>query len=125
MERKFLPVLEKVKSSYHLWFNYYQILPKVHRHSLGVKIDRLFIDIIEAISVAEFLSKDEKLLWVRLAIRKTDVLKIFLMILWETKSFDDKKYIDLSLKIDEFGKMLGGWNGQLTKQNSPAKTGEK
>lgn len=40
------------------------------------------------------------------------------MILWETKSLDTKKYISLSEKIDEIGRMLGGWNGQLTKQNS-------
>jgi len=54
-----------------------------------------------------------------------DALKVFLLILWEAKSFDDKKYIALSLKLDEAGKMLGGWNGQLTKQNSLAKAGEK
>jgi len=29
------------------------------------------------------------------------------------------------VKLDEAGKMLGGWNGQLAKQNSPAKAGEK
>jgi hypothetical protein len=43
------------------------------------------------------------------------------MILWETKSLDDKKYITLSVILDEVGKMLGGWNGQLIKQNSPKK----
>jgi hypothetical protein len=42
------------------------------------------------------------------------------MVLWETKSIDNKKYIALSLQLDEIGKMLGGWNGQLSKQNSPA-----
>ena len=48
------------------------------------------------------------------------------MILWETKSLDNKKYIALSLKIEEIGKMLGGWSGQLAKQNSPSnKVGEK
>jgi len=60
----------------------------------------------------------EKLPYVRLAIRKIDTLKIFLMILWETKSFDNKKYITLSSKLDEVGRMLGGWHGQLLKQNS-------
>ena len=80
---------------------------------------------MEAISVASFLSREEKQPWVRLAIRKVDTLKILLMILWETKSLDDKKYITLSLQIDEIGRMLGGWNGQLIKQNSPAKIGEK
>ena len=56
------------------------------------------------------------------------------MIIWETKSFDDQKYISLSLKIEEFGRDLGGWNGKLLKsiqqlqdkQNSPnLKKGEK
>jgi hypothetical protein len=41
------------------------------------------------------------------------------MILWETKSLDEKKYIALSIKLDEIGKMLGGWRGQLQKRNSP------
>jgi hypothetical protein len=52
------------------------------------------------------------------------------MVLWEAKSVDNKKYIILSVQIEEIGKMLGGWQGQLTaqltKQNSPAiKTREK
>ena len=48
------------------------------------------------------------------------------MVLWETKSLDNKKYIVLSEKLEEIGKMLGGWNGQIQKQNSPTvKFGEK
>lgn len=56
-----------------------------------------------------------------MAIRKTDAMKIFLLILWETKSLDNKKYLAISEKINEIGRMLGGWNGQLTKQNSSTK----
>jgi len=47
------------------------------------------------------------------------------MILWETKSLDIKKYITLSEVLDEAGKMLGGWNGQLSKNSTPPKRGEK
>lgn len=115
-----MPVLAKVKSCYLIWITFYQTLPKIHKYSLGQKIDILFIEIIEAISTATFLSREEKSPWVRLAIRKIDTLKILLMVLWEAKSIDDKKYIALSVKIEEIGKMLGGWNGQLQKQNSPA-----
>jgi hypothetical protein len=114
-----LPVLHKLKTVYLLWYNYYQILPKEHRYSLGIKIDNLFVEIMEAISLAGFLPKGEKQPYVRLSIRKVDTLKILLMILWETKSIDNKKYIALSVPLDEVGRMLGGWNGQLTKQNSP------
>lgn len=110
--------MSKAKTIYLIWITFYQTLPKIHKHSLGQKIDNIFVEIIEAIAIASFLSREEKSPWVRLAIRKTDTLKILLMVLWETKSLDDKKYITLSLGINEIGKMLGGWSGQLAKQNS-------
>jgi hypothetical protein len=96
-------------------------LPKPHRCTLGQKVDNLLVDIIEAIVTANFLKPEEKQPYVRLAIKKTDTVKIFFLILWETKSLDNKKYIALSQEIAEIGKMLGGWNGQLSKQNSPSK----
>jgi len=120
-----LPILQKIKSAYLLWYGYYQKLPKTHRYILGQKVDNTFTDIIEAIAAASFLVRAEKILFVRRAIQKLDTLKIFLMVLWETKSLDNKKYGALSAPLDEIGRMLGGWNGQLTKQNSPSNKGEK
>ena len=113
-----LPILQKVKSAYSTWYDYHQKLPKIHRYSLGQRIDTIFIKIIEAIASAAFLPREEKILYVKLSIRKLDTLKILLLVLWENKSLDNNKYIALSLKIDEIGRMLGGWNGQLQKQNS-------
>ncbi len=119
-------MVEKLKSAYKLWHEYHERLPKTQKYSLGNRIDKLFIESIEATSTAVFLPKAEKIPWVRSAIRKMDTTKILVMILWETRSLDDKKYIALSEKVDEVGKQLGGWNGQLQKQNSPdTKPGEK
>ncbi len=122
---KLLTITQKIKITYQLWYEYYRILPKCHRNTIGQKIDSLFTDTIEAISIATFLSKDEKSPYIRLAIRKINTLTVFLLILWENKSLDNKKYITLSEKINEIGKILGGWLGQNLKQNSPVKTGEK
>jgi len=116
-----LPLLQKTKEAYLLWYNFYLIIPKTHRYSLGQKIDTFFTEIIEAVAAASFIMGEDKIKFIRLAIKKVDTLKIFLMILWETKSLDDKKYISLSLKIDEIGKMLNGWHGQQQKQNSLTK----
>lgn len=113
-----LPVMQKIKSVYIVWFEYYQKLDKTHKYTLGKRIDDLFIETIEAVAVATFLDRTEKQPWIKFAIRKLDTIKILLMILWETKSIDNKKYIHISKPIEEIGKMLGGWNGQLTKQNS-------
>jgi len=85
---------------------------------MGAKIDNLLSDIIEAISGASFLTGPDKLPYLKTAVRKTDTIKIFLLLLWETQSLDNKKYSDLSEKIHEIGKMLGGWLGQAIKQNS-------
>lgn len=108
-----------------MWYRYYQILPKAHRHSLGQRADTLFVELMEAVATASFLSPQEKAPYVRLAARKTDTLRVLLMVLWETKSFDDNQFIAISVKVEEIGRMLGGWMGQLPKQNSPAKAGEK
>ena len=114
-----LPVLQKLKTVYLIWYGYYQNLPKAHRYSLGTRVDTLFVEVMEAMSIASFLPRTEKQPYVRLAIRKVDTLKVLLSVLWETRSLDNKKYIAISEPLEEVGRMLGGWNGQLTKQNSP------
>lgn len=124
-----MPVLSKVKSCYILWVDFHHTLRKLHRYSLGLKIDSIFVEIIEAISIATFLSREEKQPWIRLAIRKTDTLKVLLLVLWEVKSLKDEKYMILSQQLEDIGRMLGRWNGQLQKnnqkQNSPTVVREK
>ena len=117
--------MAKVKNCYLIWIGLHHTLPKVQKYSLGQKIDNLFVETIEAVSIAWFLSPLEKQPYIRLAIRKWDTLKVLLMVLWETKGIDNKKYIALSVPMEEVGKMLGGWSGQVSKQNSPAVAGEK
>lgn len=114
-----LPVVQKIKELYLLWHRYHQVLPKIHRYTLGQKIDNLLVESIEAVIIAGFLPRNEKLPYIRLAIRKIDTIKIFFLMLWETKSLENKKYIAISEKVSEVGRMLGGWSGQILKQNSP------
>ena len=122
---RLLPLLQKMKETYILWYSYLLTLPKTHRYSLGQRIDTFCIETIEAIAIASFLSPAEKQPYVRLAIRKVDTVKILLMILWETKSLDNKKYLALSVKIDEVGRMLGGWKKGLETKLSPHNGREK
>ena len=121
---RLLPLLQKVKAVYLVWFQYYQIIPKAHRHTLGQQIDDIWIEIIKVIATASFLPKQEKITYVRSAIQRVDTLKVLFMVLWESGSLQNNQYAVLSVKIEEIGKMLGGWQGQLVKQNSPQK-GEK
>jgi hypothetical protein len=51
---------------------------------------------------------------------RLEVTKFFLQILWDVGALDNQKYILLSEKFDEIGKMLGGWIKGM-KSKPPAK----
>ena len=94
---------------YKLW---HEILPNFSRdsrHTLGAKIDALFLEVIENTVKAGYSDKVEKEIFLKRASVKLDLLKFFLQVAWEIKSLDNKKYINLSEKLLEVGKMLGGW----------------
>ena len=123
---KILPVLEIIKKAYILWHSYLPAIPKTSRYTLGETIDKYFTQTIESILVASFLEKQEKQPFIRKAIISLDTLKFLLYILWEIKALDTKKYTVLSEPLATAGKQLGGWHGQIVKQNSPdKKSGEK
>ena len=57
---------------------------------------------------------------IRVAVRKTDVLKFFLRVAWELRALDNRKYALLSEKTDELGRMIGGWKKGL-ESKTPAR----
>ena len=92
---------------------------------MGEKIDSLFIEIAELVFIASNLYKSQKIPYVQKAVTKLDLLKFFLQISWEIKTLDNKKFILLSEKLNEIGKMLGGWYRQLNKENPATTSGGK
>ncbi len=87
--------------------------PKDFRYTLGGRIDSLFLEIIEAAFSASVSIKEQKLSHIRKASLKLDVLKFFLQVAWEGKALDSKKYIVMSQRLAEIGRMLGGWQKQV------------
>ena len=111
--RPVLPVIQKIVKTYKLWQEYLPHFPKTLRYTFGEKIDLLFIEIIEYIITASYLLKQEKLPYIKKAIIKLDILKFFVQIAWEIKALNNKKFIELSEKLVEIGRMLGGWRKRL------------
>jgi|SRR3989344_682688 len=99
-------------------------LTKSSKYTLGAKIDICFLNTIELIFIASYLPKSTKGVYLQKAIVKLDLLKLFLQIAWEIKGIDTKKYIILSEKLAEIGKMLGGWHKQV-KQDPADNAGSK
>ncbi len=84
-------------------------MDKLHRYSLGLRIDNLFIETIESISIASFTAAKDKLPAIQNSLRKLDTIKVLLLVLFETGSIDQPHYLQLSLQLEETGRMLGGW----------------
>jgi len=104
-----LSLIQKLVQVYKLWHGFLALFPKNSRYTLGAKIDSLFLEVIELIIKASYSSKAEKFISLANGSFKLDLLKFFLQVAWDVKSLDNKKYILLSEKLDEIGKMLGGW----------------
>ena len=84
-----------------------ETLPKISKYTLGENIDKVFIAFLELLFQAS--SAKGKLDILQKASDKLNLLKFLLRIAWESKTLDNKKYIKLSEKLNEIGKMLGGW----------------
>lgn len=111
-------VLAKAKEAYSLWFQALNNFPKVYRYNLGGKIEGYFLSLLENTFVAAYLGGEKKLAQLSLAIIKLDSLKFFLQLAWENRCLSDIKYSDLAERLNEVGRMLGGWKKGLEKQNS-------
>lgn len=106
-------VLLKTKEAYGLWFKMFSDFPKIYRYNLGGKIEDCFLIILDNILLSLYLSKDKKAEKLELCSVKLDSLKFFLQLAWENKCLSNNKYAELSEKLDEVGKMLGGWKRGL------------
>lgn len=94
-------------------------MPRLTRYTLGVKIDKLFTDILEITLTAQYAKRENKRNFLEDLSQKLDNLKYFITLLWEAKGLDAAKYGQLSQKLTTAGKMLGKWL-QLFKNEAPA-----
>lgn len=108
--------MQHLVSSYKLWQSYIPHIPKTARYTVAEKIDKAFLDTIEHLFTASKSAKAEKLVALRCASAKFELLKFLLQILWETKALDTAKYSRLSESLEEIGRMLGGWLKQTLSQ---------
>ena len=112
----------KILEAYVFWQNNIRHIPKIHRYSMGVRIDNLFSIIIEHISGAIYSSIEKREIYILKAINRNDVLKFMLLTLLEIKGIEEDKFEVLSLKMEEVGRILYGWKNQIIEQNRKSNT---
>lgn len=94
--------------------------PRTERFGLGQKIESLFLDMMELSFACVYLAPTEKIILLGKTISKLDTLKFFCQLAWEARLIPTEKYTVLCEKLEEIGRMLGGWRKGL--QNPANKT---
>lgn len=88
-------------------------IPKSSRYSIGLRIENKFLDLLEISYTAYFIQKADKAEKISECIFTLDIIKFFISVAWEGKLLSNKQYEEIALKLDEIGKMLGGWRKSL------------
>lgn len=88
-------------------------IPKRARYTIGTRIENKFLDFLEFTYTAYFSSKDRKIEKVSDSIFTLDILKFLISLAWEAKFISHKQYEEIAIRLDEIGKMLGGWRKGL------------
>jgi len=84
-------------------------LPKKDRYTLGAKCENIILEILELLFLANSKQKASRLLILNKVDVKLKVLKTLIRLCFDVKAIDQKKYILLQERLQEIGKMLGGW----------------
>ena len=88
-------------------------MPRVGRYTTGARIENHFLDLLELIYKAYYASMENKSEIIVKAISKNDIIKYLLQITFENKLVKEKQYLELSNKLQEVGKILGGWKNSI------------
>jgi hypothetical protein len=97
-----------------LWVNIVPHIPKGSRYTIGSRIENKFLDLLEQTYIAYFSHKNERSNKVSQCILTLDTLKFLVSVAWEGKLISNQHFEDIALKLDEVGKMFGGWKKSLT-----------
>jgi hypothetical protein len=103
------PIFKKSYDLYKVFYGYRADVPKQDRYTIWQKCETLMVELLECILLGGQTAKAEKLPVLEDASMKLNLLRVFVRLMCDVKAIDNKKYIALESKIDEIGRMLGGW----------------
>lgn len=106
-------ILSRIKEGYLVWINIVPHIPKGSRYTIGARIENKFLDLLELSYTAYFTEKEKRAEEISKCILTLDTLKFLVSVAWETKLVSNKQYEEISTKLVEIGKMLGGWRKSL------------
>lgn len=116
----------KLKEGYRTWLVIHHDFPRTERFGLGARIEGVFLDLLELSSSSVYMPIEPKIVTLGKSIARLDTLRFLLQLAWENKLIATAKYSALTERLEESGRMMGGWRKgliqKLPSQNDGRKT---
>ncbi|MEI6346223.1 MAG: four helix bundle protein [bacterium] len=96
-----------------MWLNIIGHIAKGQRYTIGNRIENKFLDLLEVSYIAYFTPKERKVAKLSDCILLLDTLKFLIHTTWEARIISHKQYAEIAEKLEEVGRMLGGWKKRL------------
>ena len=93
-----------------------KIVPQISkgaRYTIGQRMENKCLDLLELTYIAYFTEKERKMEKVTECILLLDTLKFLVSVAWESKLISNTHCESVATKLEEVGKMLGGWKKNL------------
>ena len=104
------PLFRATYKLYLALYRHCQIIPKKDRFAIGQKTENLLLEIMTLVVVAyhtkDASRKREILSQINL---KSESVKILLRLAKDVRAIEQQHYIDYESRLQEIGKMIGGW----------------
>lgn len=104
-----IPIFKKTYDLYKEFYNLRLSVPKQDRYTLWQKCESGLIEMLEGILFASQQARPEKLPTLEKTSVKLNFLRVCIRLMKDIKAIDSKKYIAIEARLDEIGRMLGGW----------------
>jgi hypothetical protein len=104
-----IPIFKRTYDLYKTFYGYRTVIPKQDRYTIWQRSEDTLLNLLQEILLASQMYKSEKIPALEKASTNLNLLRVFLRLMKEVKTLDNKKYIALQSLVDEIGRMLGGW----------------
>ncbi len=104
-----VPLVHTTYELYKIFHQCIRLFPKTEKYSLGQRTENVILDTLELGLRVAYAPKTERLPLLKELDAKVQLLKTMIRLAHELRALDDKKYLALQEKLQEMGKMVGGW----------------
>ena len=106
-------IFNRTKEVYLIWIGIVPHIARSARFTIGARIENKLLDLLEESYIAYFSEKSTKVAKITECILILDTIKFLMTIAWQGKIISNRHYEEIAIKLEEAGKMFGGWKRKL------------